>query len=136
LAPVVYAAAVVFEGSTVTSEAVDEFMRSGSRGGPDLPQLEDLRGAAWYLGGHTREPVTAPYVRDLNAAMTRTAALHPGELRTADQQIGVTTALGRHTPQAVTEAKLQRMIAAATASPDVREKAIDLFVSLAAAQPF
>lgn len=54
-----------------------------------------------------------------------------GQLRTEDQQIGVRTRYGRHTPPATTEADLEHLITLLTC-----DDALDLFVHLAKAQPF
>ncbi|TWS24002.1 Fic family protein [Tsukamurella sputi] len=139
LAGVVYSAGKVFDGLSTGRLDTENFLRSGSLDGvasrADLALLEDLRDAAQYVLGHVGEVVDAGFVRAVNATMTRSGALHPGRLRTADQAIGVSTRYGRHEPTALTEAGLQEVIDAAT-SGDVIEDALELFVRLARAQPF
>lgn len=80
--------------------------------------------------------IDAQFVRAVNAAITRSGALHPGQLRTPAQGIGVATPHGRHAPDALTDAELQTSIDRATDSDDVQNNALDLFVNLAKAQPF
>ena len=139
LAGVVYSSGKVFNGLSTGRLDTENFLRSGSLDGissrADLALLEDLRDAAQYVID-SPGPVDAGWVRRLNATMIRSGALHPGRLRTQDQGIGVSTRHGRHTPPALTEAGLQEVVDAALGAGDVREVAIELFVGLAAAQPF
>lgn len=140
LAAVIYSSGKVFDGLRTGRLDTENFLRSGSLDGvtsrADLALLEDLRDVAQLIIDSAGKPVDAAYVRSVNGLLTRSAALHPGRLRTADQHIGVQTRHGRHTPGALTEQQLQDIVVAATGGDDVRENALDLFVSLARAQPF
>lgn len=133
LAGVVYSAGTVFDGLATSLSDTESFLRSGSTGGitsrADLALLEDLRDAAQFILNHRGGTVDAAFVRGINAALSRSAAVHPGRLRTTDQQIGVSTRYGRHEPDACTETELQATISGA-------DDALELFIALAAAQPF
>ncbi|MYV28336.1 cell filamentation protein Fic [Rhodococcus sp. DSM 6344] len=139
LAGAVYSSGKVFDGLTTSRRDTENFLRSGSLTGifsrADLALLEDLRDVAQFIIDHHEQPIDATYVRAVNAQITRRGALHPGQLRTEEQQIGVHTRHGRHTPPALTEDGLQQLIASLTCE-DVTEHALDLFVELAKAQPF
>ncbi|MCK0091204.1 Fic family protein [Rhodococcus sp. HNM0563] len=139
LAGAVYTSGKVFDGLATGRLDTENFLRSGSLAGissrADLALLEDLRDVAQFIIDRHDQPVDAGYVRAINEQITRSGALHPGRLRTDDQQIGVGTRYGRHTPPALTENDLQRLIDS-LASDDVTENALDLFVELAKAQPF
>lgn len=139
LAGAVYSSGKVFDGLAAGRLDTENFLRSGSLIGvssrSDLALLEDLRDVAQFIIDHHGQPIDADYVRAVNAQITRSGALHPGRLRTDDQQIGVGTRYGRHTPPALTEHDLQRLITSLTGD-DVTETALDLFVQLAKAQPF
>lgn len=140
LAAVVYSSGKVFDGLSTGRLDTENFLRSGSLTGvasrADLALLEDLRDAAQFVIDHAAHPIDVAFVRAVNATITRSGALHPGQLRTQAQGIGVATPYGRHTPDALTEAGLQAVVDRATGSSDVRENALDLFVELAKAQPF
>lgn len=140
LAGVVYSAGRVFDGLTVGRRDTENFLRSGSLAGvssrADLALLEDLRDVAQFVIDHRGQPIDAAYVRTINAQITRSGAIHPGKLRTEDQQIGVQTRYGRHTPPALTEKGLQQLTDSVADRKDVAEQALDLFVVLAKAQPF
>lgn len=140
LAGVVYSSGKVFEGLSTGRLDTENFLRSGSLDGissrADLALLEDLRDAAQFVIDHAGHTIDSRLVRAVNATLTRSGALHPGQLRTQEQAIGVATPHGRHCPDALTEDGLQRLLDDATRSSDVRENALDLFVNLARAQPF
>lgn len=140
LAAVVYSAGTVFDGLSIGRRDTEKFLRSGRLDGvaprADLALLEDLRDAAQFVIDHARPTIDARFVQAVNATIARSGALHPGQLRTQAQGIGVATPYGRHTPDALTEDELQAMIGRTTRSGDVRENALDLFVDLARAQPF
>jgi len=140
LAGVVYSSGKVFDGLSTGRLDTENFLRSGSLDGvasrADLALLEDLRDAAQFVIDHAGRKIDSMFVRSVNATITRSGALHPGQLRTQAQSIGVATPYGRHTPNALTEAGLQALLDDATRSADVRENALDLFVDLAKAQPF
>ncbi|MFZ2527548.1 MAG: Fic family protein [Rhodococcus sp. (in: high G+C Gram-positive bacteria)] len=139
LAGAVYTSGKVFDGLATGRLDTENFLRSGSLTGissrADLALLEDLRDVAQFIIDHHDQPVDAAYVCAINAQITRSGALHPGQFRTDAQQIGVHTRYGRHTPPALTERGLQQLLDALT-SDDVTEHALDLFVELAKAQPF
>ena len=140
LTEVVYSAGRVFDGLSVSRLDTENFLRSRrldevpSRA--DLALLEDLRDAAQFIVDHGAGTVDSAFVRAVNATITRSGALHPGQLRTQAQTIGVATPYGHHTPDALTEDGLHALLATAARSGDVREHALDLFVSVAKAQPF
>lgn len=138
LAGVVYSAGRVFDGLATSREGTEKFLRSGSLAGissrADLALLEDLRDVAQFIVDHHDQQIDAHYVRAVNAQITRSGALHPGELRTEDQQIGVRTRYGRHTPPALTEDDLDRLTSSRW--ENVTERALGMFVVLAKAQPF
>ena len=140
LAGVVYSAGTVFDGLATGRRDTENFLRSGSLDGvtsrTDLALLEDLRDVAQFVLDHGRRPINAAFVCAVNAQITRSGALHPGQLRTPDQQIGVQTRYGRHTPEAVTVAGLQQLLDDALGGADACEAALELFVDLAKAQPF
>lgn len=140
LAVVVYSAGTVFDGLSIGRAGTEHFLRSGSldrvASRADRALLEDLRDVAQFVIDHAGGTIDAAFVRAVNATITRSGALHPGQLRTQEQSIGVATPYGRHTPDAVTEGELQALLAVATRGGDMEENALDLFVSLARAQPF
>lgn len=67
--------------------------------------------------------------------MTRSAAVHPGILRTNEQQIGVRTRYGNHMPPAVAKSTLQTLIDG-TVTSNSRTVAATLFIQLSKALPF
>lgn len=140
LASVVYSAGKVFDGLSVGRLDTENFLRSGTLDGvvtrADLALLEDLRDAAQLVIKHSSRTVDSGFVRAVNATITRSGALHPGQLRTQAQGIGVATPYGRHTPDALSEVGLKAVLDDAMRSGDVWENALDLFVGLAKAQPF
>lgn len=140
LAGVIYSSGKVFDGLRTGRLDTENFLRSGSLDGvssrADLALLEDLRDVAQFIVTQVGTPVDAAYVRAINARITRSGALHPGSLRTADQRIGVDTPLGRHEPAALTESGLQEIVDRASGREPAGEAAISLFVELAKAQPF
>ena len=140
LAAVVYSSGKVFDGLSTGRLDTENFLRSGSLEGvasrADLALLEDLRDAAQFVIDQAGRTIDSGFVRAVNATITRSGALHPAQLRTTEQAIGVATPYGRHTPDAVTEDELQALLDRATHGNDVQENALDLFVELAKAQPF
>ncbi|WP_394251307.1 Fic family protein [Arthrobacter pityocampae] len=145
LAGVVYSSGKVFDGLMTGRQATENFLRSGSIEGvtsrSDLALLEDLRDVAQSIVEQSRQlqqPINAAFVCAVNAKITRSGAIHPGQLRTTGQQIGVGTRYGRHTPDAMTDDSLQRLIQESlqASATELREAALDLFVNLAKAQPF
>lgn len=140
LAGVVYSSGKVFDGLSTGRLDTENFLRSGSLEGivsrSDLALLQDLRDAAQFVIDHIGDHIDGAFVCGLNATISRSGALHPGRLRTSDQQIGVSTAYGRHEPPALTEAELDNLIERAIAGTDISDAALNLFVDLAKAQPF
>jgi prophage maintenance system killer protein len=140
LAAVVYSSGKVFDGLSTGRLDTENFLRSGSLDGvasrADLALLEDLRDAAQFVIDHAGRTIDSDFVRAVNATITRSGALHPGQLRTREQAIGVATPYGRHTPDALTADELQALLDQATLSGDVQENALNVFVELAKAQPF
>lgn len=144
LLDVIYTAGTVFDGLSTSRPATDAFLRTGDttgvRGRGDLALLEDLRDAAEIAldcaGSRLDSRLDAAALKRINAAMTRSAALNPGKLRTAAQGIGVRTPLGRFEPPEIDEAGLDALITQALNAPNDVERAIELFLRLAKAQPF
>lgn len=140
LARVVYSSGKVFEGLSTGRLDTESFLRSGSLEGvvsrADLALLEDLRDASQFIIDRAGVRIDSRFVRSVNATITRSGALHPGQLRTGEQQIGVSTSLGRHAPEALTDVGLQALVDAAIRGDDTQENALDLFLNLAKAQPF
>lgn len=140
LAGVVYSTGKVFDGLSIGRLDTENFLRSGILDGvatrADLALLEDLRDAAQFVIDHAGRKIDSALVRAVNNTIIRSGALHPGQLRTKEQSIGVTTPCGRHAPDALTEDELQLLLDDATRSDDIRENALNLFVELAKAQPF
>ncbi|GAB3794456.1 Fic family protein [Humibacter antri] len=141
LAEVVYSSGKVFDGLSTGRLDTENFLRSGNLDGvtsrSDLALLKDLRDVAQFIIDHSDRPIDVAFVKDVNAQLTRSAALHPGQLRTDAQLIGVRTRYGRHEPDAMTDKGLQRLLDVAfshDADPD--ERALEVFVQLAKAQPF
>lgn len=143
LAGVVYSSGKVFDGLVTGRLDTENFLRSGSLEGvtsrSDLALLEDLRDVSQFIIDQSQQPqkpITVDFVRAVNAKITRSGAIHPGQFRTSDQQIGVGTRHGRHAPDAMTDTSLQRLLQDSLSATDTREAALDLFVNLAKAQPF
>lgn len=140
LAAVVYSSGKVFDGLSTGRLDTENFLRTGSLDGvtsrADLALLEDLRDTAQFVIDHAGHTLNSAFVRAVNATISRSGALHPGQLRTPAQAIGVATPYGRHEPDALTDTGLQTLLNNATSSDSVQENALDLFVDLAKAQPF
>ena len=140
LAEVVYSSGNVFDGLKTSRRDTEDFLRSGSIEGvfsrADLALLQDLRDVAQFVIDHHHEPIDACFVQSVNAQLTRAAAIEPGRLRTIDTPIRVNTRHGRHVPEALDDQGLQRVIDQALTDADLEESSLELFVSLAKAQPF
>lgn len=140
LVGVIYSSGKVFDGLGTGRVDTENFLRSGSTDGvtsrSDLALLLDLRDVAQFIIDHRALPIDASFVRQVNAQLTRSAAINPGRLRTAEQRIGVRTRHGRHLPEALTEKDLQRLVDAAITPVQPVESALNLFLALAKAQPF
>ena len=85
LAGVVYSSGKVFDGLSTGRLDTESFLRSGSLAGvrsrADLALLEDLRDVAQFIIDHRAEPIDVKFVRAVNAKITRSGAIHPGQLR-------------------------------------------------------
>lgn len=140
LASVVYSAGTIFNDLSTSRHGTVNFLRSGSLDGitsrSDLALLQDLRDLAQYIIDNHEAPIDHEYVQEVNATITRSGPLHPGQYRTDAQQIGVNTQHGRHEPKPLHDAGLQQIVDTAMAEPDSREQALELFVLIAKAQPF
>lgn len=103
LAALLYRMGVTFDGLNTSRMATEEFLRTGdprvigSR--DDYALLQDLRDAAEYTLGYDydMEPFDMDWLRGINASMTRTAAMLPGEPRT-ERNVIVRTPDGIYTP--------------------------------------
>lgn len=140
LAAVIYSAGKVFDRLATGRLATEQFLRSGSTDGihsrADLELLKDLRDGARFILADRGRPVDHEFVREVNAQLTRSAALNPGRLRSADANIGVSTRYGRHLPRALSDEDLQNLVEFSMEHPSPHEQALHLFVNLAKAQPF
>lgn len=155
LAAVIYTSGKVFDGLRTDRLNTEGFLRSGDLAGiasrADLAILEDLRDVAQFVidthvgsgpgsdagtDAGTGHRIDADYVCAVNSRITRSGPLHPGELRKAAQDIGVSTVYGRHQPPALTRGQLQELCATAQRGRSALDGAISLFITLARAQPF
>lgn len=142
LTGVVYSSGRVFNDLSTGRLDTEEFLRSGSLTGvnskSDLALLEDLRDVSQLIIDHGQSGggIDVSFVRRVNATMTRSGALRPGQFRRDDQGIGVNTRFGRHAPAASSNADLQQLLDRALRPEDPREQALNLFVAIAKAQPF
>lgn len=143
LAAVVYSSGKVFDGLATGRLDTENFLRSGDTSGVgsrrDLELLGDLKAVSAFIVDFTEQEggtIDAAFLKQLNAQMTRSASIEPGELRRSDQQIGVNTVHGRHEPPAVNEAALQRLVERALDTDNPQEAASALFLVVAKAQPF
>ncbi|SQG63709.1 mobile mystery protein B [Corynebacterium renale] len=138
---VLYSAGKVFDNLRSGRLAAEAFLRSGQTTGiasrADLQLLEDLKAAGYLVAQAKREGaiLSADLVCEINGAMTRSAALHPGQLRTDEQQIGVRTSYGSHMPPALTMDGVREVVDKHKNTHN-REGAARLFGELAKAQPF
>lgn len=140
LAAVIYSAGRVFDGLAASRLDTENFLRTGSlhatASRADCELLQDLRDAAQFIIDHAGAAIDGAFVCALNATITRSGALHPGQLRAPQQSIGVATPYGRHTPAPLTATELQAIVQQATLGHDPCDNALDLFLDIAAAQPF
>lgn len=140
LLEVIFTAGVVFDNLSTSRPATARFLETGDttgvRGRGDLALLEDLKAAGEFILSNTATPISAAYLRCINATLTRSAALRPGSLRTDDQGIGVCTRYGSHEPPAVSEQALDMLVTEALNSDTSKDAAVDLFLEIARAQPF
>ena len=140
LARVIYSSGKVFDRLTTGRLATEAFLRSGNtseiRSRADLDLLQDLRDAGQFILLDQERPLDAQYVCEVNRQLTRSAAIDPGQLRKQESNIGVATRFGRHTPDALTIDELNSLVETSRESRNPRERALELFVQLAKAQPF
>lgn len=140
LLEVIFTAGVVFDNLSTSRSATGRFLETGDttgvRGRGDLALLEDLKAAGEFILSNTATPISAAYLRRINATLTRSAALNPGSLRTDDQGIGVRTRYDRHEPPAGSEQALDMLVTEALNSDTSKDAAVDLFLEIARAQPF
>ena len=87
LAAVIYSSGKVFDGLRTGRLDTENFLRSGSLDGVTLSRRSCAAGGpsrvAQLIIDSAGKPVDAAYVRSVNGLLTRSAALHPGRLRTA-----------------------------------------------------
>ncbi|MDP9904598.1 Fic family protein [Arthrobacter bambusae] len=140
LAGVVYSSGKVFDGLSTGRLDTENFLRSGSLAGvtsrSDLALLEDLRDVSQFIIDHHSQPIDVAFVKSVNAQLTRSGSIYPGQLRPSGPGIGVNTRHGEHMPEAIDETGLQRLLDKAMVGDDVEEQAVNLFVEIAKAQPF
>lgn len=143
LVKVVYTSGRVFDGLRTSDLDTRSFLSTGSTEGisskVDLDLLTDLKALAVHAIAHADEPMNAERLIALNAVITQSGPLHPGRLRTKQQNIGVNTRYGRHEPPALTQDMLQRIVDESLAGSDraaYTEQALSIFVNVARAQPF
>lgn len=135
-----YSMGHTFDNLASTYIATEEFLTThnphviGSRG--DLALLQDLQAAAGRMLHYDySHGLTLDYLKDINASMTRTAALNPGALRTTTN-IMVHTLKGDYIPPIPDEETITTLLTDATASPGRLADAARLFALLAKTQPF
>lgn len=140
LTGLLYSMGHTFDNLSSTYLATAEFLATnnpqviGSRS--DLALLEDLRdAAATTLRAPMDEPLDLRFVEKINAGLSRTAALEPGVLRTA-QNIMVHTSLGNYVPPVPSRDGLDATIAGIQTADGTLADASHLFAVLAKAQPF
>lgn len=142
LARLLYRMGRTFDGLNTSRIATEEFLRTGNPkvigSRSDYALLCDLKAAASYVTGTdwTRTRFDLEWFEGINAAMTRTAAMEPGKLRTACNVI-VPTRYGTYTPPVPDENALRHALSDAIRERnDPLNSAAKLFAVLAKAQPF
>lgn len=135
-----YSMGHTFDNLASTYIATEEFLATdnpqviGSRG--DLALLQDLQAASrCMLHYDYSHGLTLDYLKDINASMTRTAALDPGALRKRSN-IMVHTMKGDYIPPIPDENTITTLLEDATRSPGNLLDAARLFAQLAKIQPF
>lgn len=121
LAGMLYAMGHTFDNLSSTYIATEEFLRTqnpavlGSK--QDYALLQDLRDAAnWTLHYDYSQGISAQFVQQINARMTRTAAIKPGILRTS-ANILVHTQFGDYFPPIPQKEQIQALINRYTQTP-------------------
>lgn len=152
LTGMLYAMGHTFDNLSSTYIATEEFLRTqnpavlGSK--QDYALLQDLQDAAnWTLHYDYTQGISVEFVQQVNAHMTRTAAIEPGVLRTSSN-ILVHTQFGDYFPPIPQEEQIQALInrytqnyRAATSEAKnntqlLLHNASALFAHLAKMQPF
>ncbi|WEV64628.1 Fic family protein [Bifidobacterium sp. ESL0732] len=168
LAGLLYRMGRTFDGLNTSRMATEEFLRTGnpnvvgSRN--DYALLCDLKDASSYVieYDYSTRPMDLAWFTGINAKMTRTAAMEPGVLRTAENVI-VSTRRGTYTPPVPSAAAIEQELrlvsaddtanelgtgsnaatsnsvnvaATPTGNPQPLERASHLFATLAKMQPF
>ncbi|WEV65239.1 Fic family protein [Bifidobacterium sp. ESL0764] len=158
LAGLLYRMGRTFDGLNTSRMATEEFLRTGnpnvvgSRN--DYALLCDLKDASSYVieYDYSTRPMDLAWFTGINAKMTRTAAMEPGVLRTAENVI-VSTRRGTYTPPvpsaAAIEQELNLVLCNDTALPSdtgrsikidqdssALQRASHMFATLAKMQPF
>lgn len=138
LTGLLYSMGRTFDNLSSTYMATEEFLRTNNAGvvgsKADLALLEDLRDAARYALHHDGE-LDVDFVQGINASLSRTAALEPGQLRQA-QNIMVHTTSGDYIPPIPDRGRMQSSIDEANHGDGDLHSASTLFASLARMQPF
>lgn len=142
LAALLYRMGVTFDGLNTSRMATEEFLRTGNPrvigSRDDYALLQDLRDAAEYTLGYDydMEPFDMDWLQGINASMTRTAAMLPGEPRT-ERNVIVRTPDGIYTPPIPDSGALAGWLdEACRGKDDVVSRACGLFARIARAQPF
>lgn len=142
LAALLYRMGVTFDGLNTSRMATEEFLRTGNPqvigSRDDYALLQDLKDAAEYTldYDYDADPFDVDWLRGINASMTRTAAMLPGELRT-EMNVIVRTTDGIYTPPVPDSESLARWLReACRGSGDITSRACGLFARIARAQPF
>ncbi|WEV52448.1 Fic family protein [Bifidobacterium sp. ESL0704] len=159
LAGLLYRIGRTFDGLNTSRMATEEFLRTGnpnvvgSRN--DYALLCDLKDASSYVieYDYSTRPMDLAWFTGINAEMTRTAAMEPGVLRTAENVI-VSTHRGTYTPPVPSAVAIEQELtlvsddstSAASSTADSTaalahnvqplERASHLFATLAKMQPF
>ncbi|PAU67422.1 hypothetical protein [Bifidobacterium criceti] len=104
-----------FDNLSATYAATKEFLRTNNpnviESRADLALLEDLKDASLYAL-HASSPLDVDFVQDVNAKLSRTAAIEPGVLRTERNSM-VRTSAGDYIPEPPDEEKMESVLAAA-----------------------
>lgn len=135
-----YSMGHTFDNLASTYIATEEFLTTnnpsviGSRN--DLALLQDLQEAASCMLHHDySHGLDTDFVCAVNASMTRTAAIEPGVLRTA-QNVLVRTTLGDYIPPIPQRKDIAAALEKANSSSGELIDAAELFATLAKMQPF
>lgn len=137
-----YDMGLTFNNLSSTRLATTEFLRTGNPAvlgsRDDLALLEDLRDAARVVTryDYAHDDFSLAFVRQINGAMTRSAAITPGVLRTRANIVVRLEDGSLYTPPVPDGSRLDAMVRRAGGSAGTIRDAARLFVVLAKAQPF